>query len=198
MDYIIILQAFWFIIPSYVANASAKLVGGGNPLDFGKNWKDGKRILGDGKTWRGLLVGSFIGMIAGFGLVVAAKYLAFSDYSFLELSDFEGFPLMIPIIFSLCFGALMGDIIESFFKRRIGKDRGEDWFFFDQVDFIAGALFLNFFFSVLLDFSGLLTFNWFFENFSIWHILFLFVVTPFIHLTANFLHKKIDPNYKKD
>jgi len=192
MDYIIILQAFWFIIPSYVANASAKLLGGGIPLDFRKKWKDGKRILGDGKTWRGLFFGAFIGMIAGFGLVVAAYYISRSEYGFLNLSDFEGFPLMIPIIFSLCFGALVGDTVESFFKRRIGKNRGEDWFFFDQVDFIAGALFFNFLFSGLLHITGLLNGNWFIENFTVWHILFLFIITPFIHLTANFLHTKLD------
>lgn len=191
MDYVIILQAFWFILPSYIANASAKLVGGGTPLDFGKNWKDGKRILGDGKTIRGLLFGAFIGMIAGFTLVVAAKYITYSDYAFLKLSDFEGFPLMIPIIFSLCFGALVGDTVESFFKRRIGKNRGEDWFFFDQIDFIAGALFFNFVFGILLQLTGALKVNWFLENFSLWHILFLFIITPFIHLTANFLHGKM-------
>ena len=60
MDYTIILQALWIIIPAYVSNASAVLVGGGTPIDFGKNWSDGKRILGDGKTWRGLLSGTFI------------------------------------------------------------------------------------------------------------------------------------------
>ena len=53
MYYEIILQALWLILPAYVANASAVLVGGGTPVDSGKNWKDGKRILGDGKTWRG-------------------------------------------------------------------------------------------------------------------------------------------------
>ncbi len=191
MDYTIILQAFWFILPAYVANASAKLIGGGTPVDFGKTWKDGNRILGDGKTWRGLLFGAFIGMIAGFALAVAAKYIALSDIAFLNLSDFTGFPFMIPIIFSICFGALIGDVVESFFKRRIGKNRGEDWFFFDQIDFIVGALFFSFLFSVILHVSGMLNSNWFFDNLTIWHILFLIVVTPFIHLTANFLHGKM-------
>lgn len=191
MDYEVILQAFWLIIPAYIANASAVLVGGGTPVDFGKNWKDGKRILGDGKTWRGLFAGAFIGMIAGFGLAVAARYIALSDFAFLNLSDFEGFPLMIPIIFSLCFGALTGDVVKSFFKRRIGKNRGEDWFLFDQIDFIVGALFFSFLVSGILQVSGLMSNNWFFESFTLWHILFLIIITPFIHLTANFLHKKI-------
>ncbi len=191
MEYEVILQAFWLIIPAYIANASAVLVGGGTPVDFGKNWRDGKRILGDGKTWRGLFAGAFIGMTAGFGLAVAARYIALSDFAFLNLSDFEGFPLMIPIIFSLCFGALTGDVVKSFFKRRIGKNRGEDWILFDQIDFIVGALLFSFLVSGILQVLGLMSNNWFFESFTLWHILFLIVITPFIHLTANFLHKKI-------
>jgi CDP-2,3-bis-(O-geranylgeranyl)-sn-glycerol synthase len=197
MDYTIILQALWIIIPAYVANASAVLVGGGTPIDFGKNWRDGKRILGDGKTWRGLLSGTFIGMTAGFGLVVAASYINSSEYHFLHLTNFEGFPFMIPIIFSICFGALLGDIIESFFKRRIGKNRGDDWIPFDQVDFILGVLFFSFITSSLLHLSGLMSTNWFIENLFPWHIIVLLLVTPFFHLIANYVHKKIHANAKK-
>ena len=191
MDYIIILQAFWIVIPVYVANASAVIVGGGIPIDFGKRWRDGKRILGDGKTWRGLLSGTFLGMTAGFGLVVAASYINASEYNFLNLSDFERFPLMIPIIFSLCFGALLGDIIESFFKRRIGKNRGENWILFDQLDFLLGALFFSFLMSVLLQLLGLTTENWFIKGLFPWQIVVLVVVTPFIHFLSNFIHKRI-------
>jgi CDP-2,3-bis-(O-geranylgeranyl)-sn-glycerol synthase len=189
MDYTIILQAFWIVIPIYVANASAVIVGGGTPIDFGKTWRDGRRILGDGKTWRGLLAGTFLGMTAGFGLVVGAQYLNMNGYSYLGLTDFEGFPFMILILFSLCFGALFGDIVESFFKRRIGKDRGQDWIPFDQLDFLVGALVSSFLMSELLYLLGLTCSHWFFHNIKIWHILILLVVTPFIHITANFLYR---------
>jgi len=191
MYYEIILQALWLILPAYIANGSAVLVGGGKPVDFGKTWRDGRRILGDGKTWRGLLAGAFVGMTGGFGLAVAAKYIAMSNFAFLGLSDFEGFPLMIPIIFSLCFGALLGDIVESFFKRRIGKERGQDWFVFDQLDFIVGALVLCLFISTIIQISGFTSYNWFLKVFSIWHILVLLVLTPFFHIFANFVNKKL-------
>ena len=197
MDYTIILQALWIIIPAYVANASAVLVGGGTPIDFGKNWRDGKRILGDGKTWRGLLSGTFIGMTARFGLVVAASYINSSEHHFLHLTNFEGFPFMIPIVFSICFGALLGDIIESFFKRRIGKERGDDWIPFDQIDFILGVLFFSFVISSILQLSGIMSTNWFIENLFPWQIIVLLIVTPFFHLTANVLHKKIHADAKK-
>jgi len=190
MWYEIILQALWLILPVYVANASAVIVGGGTPVDFEKKWKDGKRVLGDGKTWRGLFAGTFIGMTAGFGLVVAAQYLNTSEYQFLGLNTFEGFPIMIPLIFSLCFGALLGDMMESFFKRRIGIDRGDDWFGFDQLDFIVGALGFGFLMATILNIFGFTTQNWFVESFSVWHILVLLILTPFFHFLANTIHRK--------
>jgi CDP-2,3-bis-(O-geranylgeranyl)-sn-glycerol synthase len=189
MDYTIIVQAFWVVIPIYVANASAVIVGGGTPIDFGKTWKDGRRILGDGKTWRGLFAGTFLGMTAGFGLVVAASYLSISEYNVLHLTNFEGFPMMIPILFSLCFGALLGDVIESFFKRRVGKDRGQDWIPFDQLDFLVGALVFSFMMSEILYLLHLTCYHWFFQNITIWHILILLIVTPFIHIAANVLFR---------
>lgn len=190
MDYQIIIQAFWLIIPAYVANASALLVGGGTSIDFGKTYKDGKRILGDGKTWQGLIAGSFIGMTAGFGLSVAAKYA--NTYEFpIYLSDFTGFPMMIPLIFSICFGALIGDVVESFFKRRHNIERGKDWIPFDQIDFIIGVLISTFLMSSILSLFSLLPYNWFFKEFSVYHILTLLIATPFIHLFSNFVHRKI-------
>ncbi len=198
MEYIIILQAFWIVIPIYVANASAVIVGGGIPIDFGKSWKDGRRILGDGKTWRGLLSGTFLGMTAGFGLAVGATYLSESDYTFLGLTNFEGFPFMIPILFSLCFGALLGDVIESFFKRRIGKDRGQDWVPFDQLDFLLGALGLSLLISEVIFLLQGTSEQWFFENLGFWHIVVLLVVTPFIHISANVLFRKAKQRHTKN
>ena len=130
-------------------------------------------------------------MTGGFGLSVVAKYAAVSDYAFLGINDFTGFPLMIPIIASISFGALIGDIIESFFKRRIGKGRGEDWIPFDQIDFILGALFFGFVMASFLYVIGLTNNNWFFDSFSVWHILVLVILTPFFHLFANFVNKKV-------
>jgi len=189
MGYEIIIQALWLIIPAYIANASALLVGGGTPIDFGKKWKDGNRILGDGKTWRGLFTGAFVGMTGGFGLSVVAKFGVTINFP-IKINDFTGFPLMIPIIFSICFGALMGDIVESFIKRRIGKNRGEDWIPFDQLDFILGTLIFSFIMAGILQISGVISYNWFIDSFSIWHILVLLLITPCFHLFANLVHKK--------
>ncbi|MCK5459042.1 MAG: hypothetical protein KAI20_04065, partial [Thermoplasmatales archaeon] len=68
---------------------------------------------------------------------------------------------------------------------------------FDQVDFILGVLFFSFITSSLLHLSGLMSTNWFIENLFPWHIIVLLLVTPFFHLTANYVHKKIHANAKK-
>lgn len=191
MGYEIIVQALWLVIPAYIANASALLVGGGTPIDFGKNWKDGKRILGDGKTWRGLISGAVIGMVGGFGLSIVAIYANNSDFAFLGLSDFGRYPLMIPIIGSICFGALLGDIIKSFFKRRVGIERGKNWIPFDQIDFILGVLLFSFLIAGFLQIIGIASYNWFFKSFNVWHVLILLIITPFFHLFANFVNKRM-------
>ena len=191
MDYLIVIQALWLILPAYFANGFALIVGGGKPIDFGKKHKDGRRILGDGKTWRGLITGGVIGMTAGFGLAFVAKLASqYPETSWIGINDFTGFPFEIPIIGSICFGALFGDVIESFFKRRVGKDRGQSWIPFDQLDFILGVLSLSFIISTILHISGLMKYNWFTDTFSIWHILVLVVLTPSFHIFSNFVHRK--------
>ena len=50
---------------------------------------------------------------------------------------------MTPYVgFLLGFGALAGDMAESFIKRRMGFERGHPMFIMDQLDYIFGAYFL--------------------------------------------------------
>ena len=46
------LVGVWLMLPALIPNSAAVLFGGGRPMDFGKSWR-GKRLLGDGKTWKG-------------------------------------------------------------------------------------------------------------------------------------------------
>ncbi|MDD1705711.1 MAG: CDP-archaeol synthase, partial [Methanoregulaceae archaeon] len=45
------------MMPAYVPNPVAAFLGGGRPIDGGNNFRDGRRIFGDGKTWRGFGAG---------------------------------------------------------------------------------------------------------------------------------------------
>ncbi len=61
----LIVKALWLMLPAYLPNSFAAVFGGGKPIDGGRTLKDGRRILGDGKTYRGLFSGIFFGVLAG-------------------------------------------------------------------------------------------------------------------------------------
>jgi CDP-2,3-bis-(O-geranylgeranyl)-sn-glycerol synthase len=134
MNYPSLLEAVWFILPAYIANSMAINVSGipllkgySTPIDFGRSWR-GKRILGDGKTWRGLIGGT-----------ASAVLCAILQEQFQP----AGLYIMTPFVgFLLGFGALFGDSAESFIKRRMGFDRGAPLFLLDQLDYVFGAFFL--------------------------------------------------------
>jgi len=50
------------MLPAYLANSSAVVLGGGPPVDMGKEFGDA-RLLGDGKTWRGFFGGTLSGFV---------------------------------------------------------------------------------------------------------------------------------------
>ncbi len=132
--FIIIAQAVWFIFPAYFANASPVVGGGGLPMDGGKKLSDGYRILGDGKTVRGFLFGWLVGSLVGFIQIFVWR-------SSPLIQSVIGVPVwgwVVPVLLSL--GALSGDVVASFIKRRFGVQRGSFIPVFDQLDFILGAL----------------------------------------------------------
>jgi CDP-2,3-bis-(O-geranylgeranyl)-sn-glycerol synthase len=129
----VIAEVVWFILPAWIANSMAINVSGlpviknfSTPIDFGRSW-GGKRILGDGKTWRGLIGGVISAVIC------AMMQQQYPVPGYVEMTPFLGF--------LLGFGALFGDSAESLIKRRMGFDRGHPIFLLDHLDYIVGAFF---------------------------------------------------------
>ncbi|MFX1506864.1 MAG: CDP-2,3-bis-(O-geranylgeranyl)-sn-glycerol synthase [Promethearchaeota archaeon] len=151
----LIINALIFIFPAFVANAAPTILGRGKrlnaPIDCGKYWKDNKRILGDGKTIRGFISGVVCGMMSCVGIFVITN---FSGYSLEYINYFQSsilywaihklgnnYIILCALIgFLLGSGALIGDIIGSFIKRRSGLQRGESFPFMDQLGFLVVAL----------------------------------------------------------
>ena len=129
----IIFMGIWLTLPAYVANPSAVLFGGGAPMDFGRKMKSGGRILGDGKTWRGFFGGIFSAIVLG--LILIGISIPFDEEHF----GFGAFPDFLVIIILMSTGALLGDVLGSFVKRRLGKKRGAKTPGLDQYDFLLGA-----------------------------------------------------------
>ncbi len=130
----LIWDAFWFFLPAGIANMSpvfaARLPGLrklSTPMDFGNTFR-GKPVFGANKTWRGLIFGSLMAGLTGL-----------IQYKWIGHSDIPAFYIFIPA-FAMGYGALVGDAVESFFKRQRGVKAGGGWFPFDQIDYIIGGL----------------------------------------------------------
>ncbi|MFQ5908416.1 MAG: CDP-2,3-bis-(O-geranylgeranyl)-sn-glycerol synthase, partial [Thermoplasmata archaeon] len=128
-----LLLAFWFFLPAYLANPAAALLGGGTPMDFGVTLRDKRRLFGNGKTWRGFVGGGLAGV--ALGTLMWAAALPFPGTPF----SYGPFPMFLGIVAALSFGALLGDLLGSFLKRRWGIPRGAKAPVLDQYDFVIGA-----------------------------------------------------------
>ncbi len=144
--------AWWFFLPAGVGNMAPILVYKlpflrrfSAPMDCGLSYH-GKRLLGDSKTWRGLVVGT----LAGLAVFAAQRAMSndlgeFSGY--LAQYDYQNLPLVTGALLGA--GALLGDALKSFFKRQRNLPPGHSWFPFDQLDFVVGASLLAAFIVVL-------------------------------------------------
>jgi CDP-2,3-bis-(O-geranylgeranyl)-sn-glycerol synthase len=124
----VLIDALVFILPAYCANAIPVLLGGGRPIDGGRDFVDGRPIFGSHKTIRGFVSGLVVGTLVGFGLSLV------TDYSVL-------------LGFAVSLGALLGDLFEAFVKRRLGYAPGAPFPVADQLDFVLGALLFALFVS---------------------------------------------------
>jgi CDP-2,3-bis-(O-geranylgeranyl)-sn-glycerol synthase len=175
MDVIVIaLSGFWLMLPAFVPNSAAVLFGGGRPIDFGRTWR-GKRILGDGKTWTGLIGGISAGIAVGTVQMMLATFSGDKT----GLWGFGSLPTAFGIVIALAVGSLLGDLAGASIKRRLGLQRGAKAPVLDQYNFIAGALI-----AVLLFFP-----SWFMSSFidgaSIIALLTVLIVTPILHRSVN-------------
>jgi len=179
----IILIVLCIMGPAYIANSVAVLTGGKYPIDQGKISSDGNRILGDGKTWSGLLGGTLGGIIFGMLLDAGDSRMVLEHLT----SEEDGKSLWgnnpILVFFLLSFGALFGDITASFYKRRQNLQRGDKFALLDMYDFIIMSLFLCFIFQRDWILS------WILDG---WVPLFtILVLTPFLHRGVNIIGYKM-------
>lgn len=169
----VLIVAFWLMLPAYIPNNCAALFGGGMPLDNGRTFQDGRRILGDGKTFRGTLAGTVCGVLIGLLQNQIAPLIGLPSFG----TGFE----QLPILLGLSLGAMLGDIVAAFFKRRMGLKRGAPLFVIDQIDFVIGAWLLTI----------ILAPQWFWQNFTPFIMLIVLIITPILHRATNIIGYKI-------
>lgn len=109
-----------------MANSTPVLLGGGTSIDQGRKFIDGRPILGANKTKKGFIYGLLLGVVAAL-----AEAAVFTNYGLV----FAG------IAASL--GALLGDLLGAFLKRRANIPPGNPLPVVDQLDFVLGAILLT-------------------------------------------------------
>ncbi|OPX59229.1 MAG: hypothetical protein A4E25_01274 [Methanobacterium sp. PtaB.Bin024] len=178
---VLILSAYaiYFMLPAYLANASALTFGGGTPLDMGRSLKDGRRLFGDGVTWKGTIIGILIGTGIGLfqGIItgdVVQNLLMIGDPGIFKLVQGTITLTMIQgmlLGLALSSGAIIGDACGSFVKRRFKVERGHPVPLMDQLDFVVGAL-------VFASLVVVIPLNL---------IITIIVISVFLHLGANII-----------
>jgi len=168
-----VLKVIWLLLPAYTPNNFAVILGGIKPMDFGKNFIDGKRIFGDGKTFSGFFGGILGGILVANVQRLIENAIEFQYFSALSYRDF------IILVTALSFGAMFGDLFGSFIKRRLNFERGRSFPVLDQLTFLIFSL----------AFASLTNAFWFL--FTSLDILIGILITPVLHVLVNFLAFKL-------
>ncbi|MCI4373261.1 MAG: CDP-2,3-bis-(O-geranylgeranyl)-sn-glycerol synthase [Thermoplasmata archaeon] len=176
------LAVLWLMIPVYIANAFATIPKGrGPPMDLGWTWPwDGRRILGPSKTWSGFL-------FAGFATIPFGLFLAW--LILVAPPVWQVVPVLTPTVWDaiplaalLSFGAMTGDALGSFVKRRLNRSSGSRTIFLDQLPFVVVpiALGLIFYRSLFWGVFG-----------SVEAVLWLIFYTLVLHALFNWIGYKV-------
>ncbi len=122
---IAVARAVILFLPALTANAMpvilrnlfkrAKLT----PLDKGKLFLDGERILGDSKSIEGFIAGTVGGSLIGLAYGMYTDNYAWLIYGLL-----------------MGLGTMFGDLLNSFIKRRLKIKPGDPFIPFDQLSFL--------------------------------------------------------------
>ncbi|MGI5964830.1 MAG: CDP-2,3-bis-(O-geranylgeranyl)-sn-glycerol synthase [Candidatus Methanomethylophilaceae archaeon] len=171
----IMVTGLWLFLPAMLPNSAAVVFGGGTKMDFGKSWR-GKRIFGDGKSWRGFFGGAFSGILLGLILIgISHIFDPANHWGYGETKQ------AFAIVCTLAFGAVLGDLCGAFIKRRLGLERGQKAPILDQYDFVAGALL----FTAL--FNGRWVYGTYVEGWNILALIFLLLIMFGIHRGINII-----------
>ena len=146
-----ILSCLYFFLPAYFTNMTPPLVRKARFLkildrevDFGRHppaalFKDGQSIFGPHKRWRGVIFGIIVGMLVAQGQSWLYQYELIRNISFL---NYQRNILLFGFLISA--GAVFGDLLFAFIKRRLKIPPGARFIPWDQTNYVIGAaLFLT-------------------------------------------------------
>ncbi len=137
-----VITVLYFMLPAYAANMTPVVASRMHvvfrlhrPIDGGVKLF-GEYLFGSNKTWRGAAVGIASAMFIAYLQFFLWQVQLFRAYTYVDFNSTD--PLLFGFVGGI--GALGGDLIKSFIKRRFRIKSGQPWPVFDQLDFVAGYL----------------------------------------------------------
>ncbi len=133
------------MMPAHFANMAPVFARGtfkklAKPIDFNAVFM-GKSLFGSHKTFRGLFAAVIFGVVFFYIQALLYNIDTVDFFKSISIIDYSATPIMFGLLMGA--GAIFGDLVKSFFKRRIGIKPGERWIPFDQIDYVVGALFFS-------------------------------------------------------
>lgn len=141
-----IFSCLYFFLPAYFVNMVPPLLKRmgafkflDKPIDFGKKI-GGEPIFGSHKTWRGAIVGIVWGVL----IALVQFYLdRLPSFQKISLLDYQKINIWV-FGFLISAGAIFGDLLFAFIKRRLKIEPGAKFIPFDQTNYVIGsAIFLT-------------------------------------------------------
>jgi CDP-2,3-bis-(O-geranylgeranyl)-sn-glycerol synthase len=171
MSWQFLLACFYFFLPAYFTNMTPPLIRRvglfdflDEPVDFGRKFK-GEAILGKNKSWRGVIFGPIVGILVAGGQSWLYQFSFIKEISFFDYQKINIFLFG----FLISTGAVFGDLLFAFIKRRLKMKPSQRFIPFDQTNYVIGAaLFLAPFLKI---------------NILTW--ITIFILTLFLHLISN-------------
>ena len=166
-----ILSCLYLFLPAYFTNMASSLIKKhkflnflDKPIDSGKKFC-GQPIFGSHKSWRGAIFGIVIGFLVAFSQKFLYQFPTIQKISFLDYQKIN----IYLFGFLICFGAIFGDLLFAFIKRRLKLEPGARFFPFDQTNYVIGAaIVLSPFFKIKIE---------------VW--ITIFILTFFLHIIIN-------------
>ncbi len=134
-----VLKAMWFTAPAGIATIAPIVLQPffrflAYPVDANKTL-GGEPIFGKNKTWRGIIAAPLTGMLI---VWLQQSLVDIPWFASLSIINYKTTSLWFGFLMGL--GAIIGDLVKSFIKRRFKIPPGVSWFPFDQIDYVVGAL----------------------------------------------------------
>ena len=166
-----LLSCFYFFLPAYFTNMTPPLIRRAGifnfldiPVDFNKKFL-GQPIFGKHKSWRGAILGILFGFLVA--LVQGCLY-QFPAVQKISLLDYYQINIFL-FGFLISAGAVFGDLLFAFIKRRLKMEPGAKFIPWDQTNYVIGsAIFLTPFLKIEI---------------MVWITLFIF--TFLLHIIVN-------------